>query len=86
MFILEELLQVDDARRKILDTLNIGKLKDKESYCIDCYEKDKEEYEDKIIAIVISQTDMDNPYHDTIVKAWRLNVRTGQFEPIKNHY
>jgi len=85
VFIFEEILHVDNIRGKILDTLNIGEISDEESYCVDCYEESKGEQEDIIIAIVINQIGMDNPYYETIVKAWRLNMKMGKFEPIDNY-
>ena len=63
---------------KVLDIINIGRLKENENleYC-DC-RLDKV-LDSEIIAVVIWE---DKEFHDKIVKAWRANTKTGKIEPI----
>ena len=65
-------------RRRILDTLHIGKLNDNEiltfALCRLNAERDCE-----IIAVAIRE---DKEFYDNIVRAWRANTDTGRFEKI----
>jgi len=65
---------------KILDTINIGKLKDNEIIvCRVC--RQDEVFDSEIIAIVIAD---DKDVFDRIVKAWRADTKTGRFTKIEN--
>ena len=71
----------DDIKRKVLDIIHIGKLKDNEQLSELCYKEDEEENDDKVIAIY-TDNDWEKEIFDKIVKAWRLNMSTGKFESI----
>ena len=71
---------------KILDTLNVGKLKDGEYFVFDC-KQDNTIWDTEIFAIVFVENDdelYNNEFYDKIVKAWRANTKTGIIKPIKN--
>ena len=71
---------------KILDTINIGKLKDNEYFVFDC-EQNHTIWDTEIFAVVIVENDnefFDNEFFDKIVKAWRADTKTGKIKPIKN--
>ncbi len=80
----EEFLKSDknkNFKNKILDTINISKIKPWQSitycHCIQDTILDNE-----LIAFVIR--DDKSIYYDTIIKAWRADTKTGKIIPIKN--
>ena len=82
--IFEEFVQSEDQGKvnyKILDTINIGKLKDNEAFSFSGCRQDTM-LDSEIIAVAIAEEDKE--YHDKIVKAWRADTKTGRIEPIKN--
>lgn len=87
IIIFDQFLQYNgkEAIFRILDSINVGKLKDNETYVTCSGECRKDESDDEcygsIIAIVI---DDDKEFFDRIVKAWCANMKTGKIEPITN--
>ena len=83
IYTFEKFLERDEsgkAKYKILDTINIGKLKDNEIIvCRVC--RQDEVFDSEIIAIVIAD---DKDVFDRIVKAWRADTKTGRFTKIEN--
>ncbi|MDR3001611.1 MAG: hypothetical protein LBU89_10130 [Fibromonadaceae bacterium] len=85
----EEFTQRDASGRpgyKILDTIHIGKLNDRERFIFDCQQNETEQ-DSEIFAIVLVKDDndfRDKPYFDNIVRAWRANTMTGRIMPIES--
>lgn len=81
--IFEEFLKSDEqgnVKYQILDTINIGKLKNNEYFTF-CNCRQDTTWDSEIIALVVA--DHDNEYYDRIIKAWRANTKTGEIEIIK---
>ena len=81
--IFEEFLKAEEkgkVKYKILDTINIGQLKETE-YFTYCNCRQDTIWDSEIIALVVA--DHDNEYYDRIIKAWRANTKTGKIEVIK---
>ncbi len=69
------------VKYKILDTVNIRKLKSTEQLSLcNCRVGNKADSE----IVAISVVEEDKEYFDKIVKAWRLNTKTGKISPIQN--
>ncbi len=85
VFILQEFVEQDEKGKnpkyKILDTLNIGKLKNNE---LAWYQQCRKNtiFDSEIIAIVVAGECKN--YEDNIVKAWRANTKTGKIQTIEN--
>jgi len=68
------------AIRKLLDTINIGKLKNEEQLSWgDCYQDTI--WNPELIAIIIGK---DKEYFDKVVKAWRADTETKKIQLIDN--
>lgn len=84
--ILEEVLPDEKAGKgkvkyKILDTINIEKLKSNEQLSLcNCKQGDKPNSE----IIAISQVDESKEYFDKIVKAWRMDTKSQKIIPLKD--
>ncbi|WP_046673922.1 hypothetical protein [Sphingobacterium sp. Ag1] len=82
--ILEELLPDDSkgkVKYKILDTINIQKLKSNEQLSLcNCKQGDKPDSE----IIAISRVDEHKEYFDKIVKAWRMDTKSQKIIPLKD--
>ena len=82
--IFEEFLEATEKGKvnyKILDTINIGQIKETE-YLTYCNCRQDTIADSEIIAIVVA--DRDNEYYNRIIKAWRANTKTGKIEIIKD--
>jgi hypothetical protein len=82
--IFEEFLKAEEkgkVKYKILDTINIGQVKETE-YLTYCNCRQDTIWDSEIIALVIA--DHDNEFYERIIKAWRANTKTGKIEIIKN--
>lgn len=82
--VFDELLKPHEkgkANYKILDTINVGQIKETEylSFC-DC--RQDTILDSEIIAIVLAEHHKE--YYDQVTKAWRANTKTGKIEVIKN--
>jgi len=64
---------------KILDAINIGKLKENE-YFLPCHCRLDRILDREIIAVVIRE---DKEYFDRIVRTWRADTKTGRIIPIE---
>ena len=76
------------ARYKILDTIRIEKLKDREYFAIDC-KQDGTMLDNEIIAIVRLEDGEDfyadgENYFNKVIRAWRADTKTGRIKPIEN--
>jgi hypothetical protein len=85
IFFFEEFVEHDEKGRnpkfKILDTLNVGKLKTNEfAWYQQC--RKYAAFDSEIIAIVIAGEYNYYEYHT--VKAWRANTKTGKIQAIEN--
>ena len=69
------------VKYKILDTINIRKLKSNEQLSL-CNCRLGNKVDSEIVAISVVEENKE--YFDQIVKAWRLNTRTGKISPIQN--
>jgi hypothetical protein len=67
-----------NPNRKILDTINIGKMKDIEFLTIGSCRLNAEQ-DCEIIAVVVFEN---KKYLHNIVRAWRANTNTGRFEVV----
>lgn len=65
---------------KILDTINVGQI-DKAQYLSYCNCRKDTVLDQEIIALVVATGQKE--YYNQIIKAWRANRKTGQFEVIK---
>lgn len=82
--VFEEFLEATEKGKvnyKILDTINIGQIKETE-YFTYCNCRQGTTWDSEIISLVVA--DHDNEYYDRIIKAWRANTKTGKIEIIKN--
>ena len=71
---------------KILDTIHIGKLKDREYLFLNCTQ-DETIWDSEIIAVAILEKGKDFYdvlFFEKIVKAWRADTKTGRIKPIEN--
>lgn len=69
------------VKYKILDTINFRKLKPNEELSL-CNCRVGEKRDSEIVAV--SVIDESKEYFDKIVKAWRLDTKTGKIIPLKN--
>ena len=70
----------------ILDTVQIGKLKDKEYIMLEC-KQDNTIWDSEIIAVFLVEDDNDfynKEIFDNVVKAWRMDTKTGKIKLIEN--
>jgi len=82
--IFEEFLKAEEKGKvnyKILDTVNIGQIKETE-YLTYCNCRQDTIWDSEIIALVLA--DHDKEYYNKIIKAWRADTKTGKIEIIKN--
>lgn len=82
--VFEEFLEANEKGKvnyKILDTINIGQLKETE-YFTYCNCRQDTIWDSEIVALVVA--DHDKEYYDRIIKAWRANTKTGKIEVIKD--
>ena len=89
IFIFVEIIRENEQRKeKIIDTLNIGRLRNNENYCLYCFKENEIERStadfNNVIGIYTDEYDPDKDYFEEIVRAWRLNLKTGKFETIEN--
>jgi hypothetical protein len=82
--VFEEFMESNEKGKvnyKILDTINIGQLKETEflSYC-NC--RQDTVWDSEIIALVVA--DENKEYYDRIVRAWRADTYTGKIKMVKN--
>ena len=63
---------------KIMDTVNIGKLKKGERYDCNCYDMN---YDDASLAILLRQG---KSRQSKLRRAWQVNLKTGMFETVEN--
>ncbi|WP_147420409.1 hypothetical protein [Sphingobacterium detergens] len=69
------------VKYKILDTINIRKLKANEQLSL-CNCRIGNKFDSEIVAISVVEEDKE--YFNKTLKAWRLNTKTGKIDPIQN--
>lgn len=79
-----EILKPDEngkVKYKIIDTINVGKLKGREHFTY-CNCRQDTTWDSEIIALVVAEDEKE--FYDKIVKAWRIDQNTMTFSLIKN--